>query len=149
MRKYFNEKDGYDLMYGETHPDNVMMKTFNIEKNIYKLALPWDQYDVTLKYYNLGGWGKIKSNRPGKDGYEHVTTTVEETRINHITNIHESEENIYETNTKVNRLHRHGKGGKGTGGVDITVEGVEEDDTESTKLANKRALEKHSHIKGH
>jgi hypothetical protein len=31
MRKYFNEKDGYALMYEDTHPDNIMMKTFNLE----------------------------------------------------------------------------------------------------------------------
>jgi hypothetical protein len=42
MRKYFNEKDGYSLMFEDQHPENVMMNTFVIQKNIYKLALPWD-----------------------------------------------------------------------------------------------------------
>lgn len=60
-----------------------MMKTFVIEKNIYKLALPWDQYDVKIKYYNLGGWGKIKSNKPGEKGSYEINSIEEYSKINH------------------------------------------------------------------
>lgn len=47
------------------------------------------------------------------------------------TNIHETSEDIYETNVKVNRIHKNrkgGLGGSGKNGSDITLEQVDGDD---------------------
>jgi hypothetical protein len=73
-----------------------------------------------------------------------------EYRINEQTNIHETVENVYETNTKVNRRHRHGnKGGKGKDGHDINVESMEDDNLSENSRMRQRAQDKHTKVRKH
>lgn len=68
------------------------------------------------------------------------------------TNIHETSEDIYETNVKVNRIHKSkkgGLGGSGKNGSDITLEQVDGDDESKNNMERNKSMAKHSIVKGH
>ena len=148
IRKYFNEKDGFALMYQDRHPENILLKTFVIQRNIYNMGMPLDHFDEKIKYYDLGGWGKIKAAYKGS--YEVTTTEVQEERfrINRQVNITETVENQYETIIKKNSIHRS-KTGRGTNADDIGEGMIQDNQDAVNDPERKKTILKHSKAKDH
>ena len=146
IRKYFNEKDGFALMFQDRHPENILIKTFLIQRNIFNVGMPLDHFDEKIKYYDLGGWGKMKATYKGS--YEVTTTEVQEERfsIKKQVYITETVENQYQNVVKVNHIHRS-KNGRVTN-ADIS-QGVQDNQDDINESERKKALLKHYKVKDH
>lgn len=104
IRKYFNERDGPELM--QVNQSFTLMKEITILRNVYSSELPLPHFNFDIKRYNLNSWGrwrKVKKTTIIKSGGDDLDESV---KIVETTNVVETVEN--QTN-KIVVINKHSR----------------------------------------